>query len=35
MDWTIAHQINYSEHNNEVPFTTSIRLPEFPTGFFK
>ena len=32
MDWTLANTVNYSEHNNEVPFVTHITLPQFPTG---
>ena len=34
MDWTLANQVTYSEHNNEVPFVTQIRLPQFPTDDF-
>jgi hypothetical protein len=34
MDWTLANQINYSEHNNELPYVTQIRLPQFPTDDF-
>jgi|688.fasta_scaffold355247_3 hypothetical protein len=34
MDWTIANQIQYSEHNNEIPFVTQIRLPNFPVDDF-
>ena len=34
MDWTLASQINYSEHNNEIPFALQVRLPQFPTDDF-
>lgn len=34
MDWTLANQIYYAEHNNEVPFVNQIRLPTFPTDDF-
>ena len=34
MDWTLANQIQYSDHNNEIPFVTSIRLPNFPVDDF-
>ena len=35
MDWTLASQINYSEHNNEIPFALQVRLPQFPTDDFQ
>ena len=34
MDWTLASQINYTEHSNEVPFATQFRLSQFPTDDF-
>lgn len=34
MDWTLAHTINNTGINNQIPFTSHISLSEYPTDDF-